>query len=278
MIRPHRPDSAREDGSGPPPKPPKRVPGPQNAARGVRGRPSTAPPGWAVYVDGLNFYAAVRGRPETKWVDFPAPAARLAPHDGTVATVKYFTSQISDKIAEDPGSPRRQRVFIRAVRATGVEVFEGKFKVPDEWRSISSRNGWSQRLRPEPPQAMLSDFSSHFATHDARPWKARVELPQEKFTDVAIASYLLRDFYRGECDHAIVVSNDSDLRPAIGLAVADGHHVGVFSPMGTVSRDLARVASWSRSIRPELVGQCQMPDEVRDPGSSRTLTRPAAWK
>ena len=91
-------------------------------------------------------------------------------------------------------------------------------------------------------------------------------------------SHLLRDFDRGACDCALVVSNDSDLRPAIELVVADGHHVGVFSPMGTVSRDLARVASWAKSIRPELLVQCQMPDEVQVPGSSRTLKRPASWK
>ena len=241
-------------------------------------REAPAGASWVVYVDGLNFYAAVRGRPDTKWVDFRALADRLVPRAGTVSKVKYFTSQISAKAAEDSDAPRRQRVLIRAVRATGVEVLEGKFKVPDSWRAISSRGNWEDRLRPSPPAAMLDDFRAHFATHESRPWKALVELPQEKFTDVAIASHLLRDFYSGACDCAIVVSNDSDLHPAIELAVGDGHHVGVFSPMGTVSRDLERVASWTKPIRPELLTQCQMPDEVRVPGSSRTLSRPALWK
>ena len=233
---------------------------------------------WIVYVDGLNFYPAVRRRPDTKWVDFRALANRLVPRAGTVRTVKYFTSQISEKAAEDPDAPRRQRVLIRAVRATGVEVLEGKFKVPDDWRSISSKGDWEDRLRPRPPAGMLSDHRAHFATHESWPWKALVELPQEKFTDVAIASNLLRDFYRGACDCALVVSNDSDLRPAIELAVGDGHHVGVLSPLKTVSRDLERVASWAKPIRAELLEQCQMPDEVRVPGSTRTLSRPVAWK
>ncbi len=101
---------------------------------------------WVVYVDGLNFYAAVRGRPATKWVDFGALASRLIPRDGTVKGVKYFTAQISEKAAENPDSPRRQRVFIRAVRASGIEVLEGKFKVPDDWRAISSAGGWPDRL------------------------------------------------------------------------------------------------------------------------------------
>ena len=215
---------------------------------------------------------------DTKWVDFGTLASRLVPRVDTVSNVKYFTSQISEKAAEDSGAPRRQRVLIRAVRATGVEVLEGKFKVPDDWRAISSKGKWKDRLRPPPSAEMLDNFGAHFATHELRPWKARVELPQEKFTDVAIASHLLRDFYQGACNRALIVSNDSDLRPAIELAVRDGHHVGVISPMATVSRDLARVASWAKPIRAELLEQCQMPDEVRVPGSSGTLSRPALWK
>lgn len=241
-------------------------------------REAPAGASWIVYVDGLNFYAAVRDRPETKWIDFNALADRLVPSGGSVSKVKYFTSQISAKASEDSDAPRRQRVLIRAIRATGVEVLEGKFKVPDDWRAISSRRNWEDRFRPPPPAKMLDDYGAHFATHELRPWKALVELPQEKFTDVAIASHLLRDFYRGACDRALVVSNDSDLRPAIELAVEDGHHVGVFSPMGTVSRDLARVSSWAKPIRPELLVRCQMPDEVRAPGSSTTVSRPALWK
>lgn len=246
------------------------------AGRVTRKAPTGA--SWIVYVDGLNFYAAVRGRPETKWIDFNALADRLVPSGDSVSEVKYFTSQISAKASEDSDAPRRQRVLIRAIRATGVEVLEGRFKVPDDWRAISSRRNWEDRFRPPPPAKMLDDYGAHFATHESRPWKALVELPQEKFTDVAIASHLMRDFYRGACDRALVVSNDSDLRPAIELAVEDGHHVGVFSPMGTVSRDLARVSSWAKPIRPELLVQCQMPDEVRAPGSSTTLSRPALWK
>lgn len=52
---------------------------------------------WIVYVDGLNFYAAVRDRPETKWIDFRALADRLVPRDGAVSKVKYFTSQPRDR-------------------------------------------------------------------------------------------------------------------------------------------------------------------------------------
>ena len=80
-----------------------------------------------VYIDGLNFYNCIKGT-RYKWVDFMALADRLAPADCDVVAVKYFTAQISGKAAEDPESPRRQRVFIRAIAAdSAVEVIEGKF-------------------------------------------------------------------------------------------------------------------------------------------------------
>lgn len=233
---------------------------------------------WSVYIDGLNFYAAVRGRPHLKWVDFARLAERLIPAGDTVQAVKYFTAQISEKAAEDSAAPRRQRVLIRAIRASGVSVFEGKFRVPEEWRSVSSKGGWQDRLRPEPTSDLLSEYAEYFATHDSRPWKVRVELPQEKFTDVAIATQLLRDYYKGVCLHAILLTNDSDLRPAVEAAVADGHEVGVISPMATVSRDLDRVASWAKPLRQELLIQCQMPDTVSLGDGGAVVNRPAVWK
>ena len=98
---------------------------------------------WVVYIDGLNFHSAVRGRPGAKWVDLRELSSRLIPGQGRLDRVKYFTAQISAKAAEDPASPGRQRLFIRAAKATpDVEVYEGKFQVPEAWRSISSKGQW----------------------------------------------------------------------------------------------------------------------------------------
>ena len=229
-----------------------------------------------VYIDGLNFYHAVRGTP-FKWVDFAALAQKLVPRNASLVGAKYFTAQISGKAAEDPATPRRHRQLIRAVAATpGVEVIEGKFQVPDGWRSLSVKSNWPDIFRPRMPAQIITANPDHFDTHRVRPWKALVQLPQEKFTDVAIGAHLLRDFYREECTKAIVVTNDADLRPAIELAVQDGHDVGVISPDKRVSRDLDRVASWARPMQADLPEQCQMPDEVRS--GNRVISRPRAWK
>ena len=124
------------------------------------------------------------------------------------------------------------------------------------------------------PGQVIESNQSHFDTHLARPWKAKVQLPEEKFTDVALGVHLVRDFYRNECEQAILVTYDADFKPAVELYLQDGHCVGVVSPDRTVSRDLARVASWSKPMRPDLPSKCQMPDTVMV--GSRTVSKPRA--
>lgn len=232
-----------------------------------------------VYIDGLNFYNSVKGT-SYKWVDLYALSAQLVPKAATLVEVKYFTAQISAKIAEDPRAPVRQRAYIRAVKAhrPPVTVIEGKFQVPDKWRSIATRP-WDQVFRPKLPQEVLDAYQEHFSTHEQRPWKVRVQIPEEKFTDVAIASHLLRDFYRGSCDFAVVVSNDADLEPAIKLAVDDGHKVGVISPdpSAGINQDLQKSAMWARPLRSNLLKKHQMPDTVKT-SKGRELHRPKEWK
>lgn len=236
----------------------------------------TANSGTIVYIDGLNFYNAVRGT-SNKWVDFGEIGRRLTASGDLLKCTKYFTAQISGKATEDPQSPQRHRLLIRAAQATeDVEVIEGKFQVPDHWRSLS-KGRWPNLVRPEIPEEVISENADHFATHTERPWKVRVQLPQEKFTDVAIGVHLVRDLNQGRCSKAIVVTNDADLTPAIQLSVTDGFEVGVISPDRVVSRDLAGAASWSRPMRADLPEQCQLPGTVTA-SNGRQIHKPEAWR
>ncbi|MEQ8842193.1 MAG: NYN domain-containing protein [Acidimicrobiales bacterium] len=237
--------------------------------------------GTIVYIDGLNFHAgAVRGTPEAKWVDFEELSRRLLPAGDTLVRVKYFTAPVSAQVAEDPGSVRRHNYLLRAIDANPlVEVHKGKFIAPNEWRSIAVDRRWADRTRPAswPALGKLLDRKQSKSRAQRR-WKVRVQLPQEKHTDVALASHLLADLLSPSppCAQAILVSNDSDLMPAVKMAVSLGNVVGVVSPMAVVAKDLEKVASWSWPMRRELPGQCQMPDIV--PLKKGHVERPKAWK
>jgi len=54
---------------------------------------------------------------------------------------------------------------------------------------------------------------------------------EEKGSDVNLATYLLLDACRGDCDVAVVVTNDSDLKEPITIVREDlGMTVGVVNP------------------------------------------------
>lgn len=60
-----------------------------------------------VYVDGFNSYYVALGGTPRKWLDLPAPFAKvLRPHHD-ILKVKYFTARVSGTPA-DPSKPRRQ--------------------------------------------------------------------------------------------------------------------------------------------------------------------------
>ena len=229
-----------------------------------------------VYVDGLNlYYNALRGT-DYKWLDLAAFGRKLTPATDQLVTVKYFTAQISSSASEDKRAPERHRVLIRAIKSSpSVEVFEGKFQVPSRWRSIAPNVAWRDRLRPRPGRltAWTLDRREARAT---RPSKALVQLPEEKFTDVAVAAHLVNDFHIKACDRAILVTNDGDLKVAIQLVVAVGHTVDVISPDKTVNSELRKVATTARPLRPQILPLCQMPDQV--PTRKGHLDRPNAWK
>lgn len=229
-----------------------------------------------VYVDGLNLYYGALKRTDYKWLDLAAFGRRLISATDQLVTVKYFTAQISSSASENAHAPARHRVLIRAIKATpGVEVFEGKFQVPSRWRSIAPNMSWYERLRPSPSRltARMLDRSE---ARSNRPLKVRVQVPEEKFTDVALAAHLINDFHIKACDRAILVTNDGDLKIAVKLVVGAGHTVDVISPATSVNRELQREATSARPLRREILPSCQMPDRVAL--AKGYVERPKIWK
>jgi hypothetical protein len=142
-----------------------------------------------VYIDGFNlYYGALKGTPY-KWLDIVALARRLAPNDHLVA-VRYFTARVRPQ-PSDPQQPQRQQAYLRAL---------GTFP-------------------------LVTIHLGHYLSHATRmplatpkPGKSRtVEVikTEEKGSDVNLATYLLLDAFRGRCDKAVVVTNDSDLQEPI---------------------------------------------------------------
>lgn len=113
----------------------------------------------------------------------------------------------------------------------------------------------------------------------AHPQRVYVQLPEEKGSDVNLASYLLLDCFQGDFDEAVVISNDADLVVPVDIVVTKFHKpVGVINPhiKGHRSAALKKVASWTfQSINRHHLADSQFPLTLTD--SRGTITKPATW-
>lgn len=109
---------------------------------------------------------------------------------------------------------------------------------------------------------------------------------EEKQTDVNIALHLYDDVVQGRVEQVVLVSNDSDLVPALKFA----RRTNALLTMGTIlpellreannSRpnnvDLSALSDWSRHyIRVEELQAAQLPDKI--PTSKKPIFKPDYW-
>jgi hypothetical protein len=111
------------------------------------------------------------------------------------------------------------------------------------------------------------------------PQSVYVQLPEEKGSDVNLASYLLFDCSQNDFDEAVVISNDADLAVPINIVVTEFHKpVGVVNPHRHLFRSAAlqKVASWTfQTINRHHVANSQFPPTLQD--AIGTITKPSTW-
>ncbi len=104
---------------------------------------------------------------------------------------------------------------------------------------------------------------------------------EEKQSDVTLALHAYSDAARGDVDHVVFVTNDSDLEPAMRMIRQDTQViVGLIAPIrpGTsnVNAQLEKHAHWTRKhILDEEFAESHLPPMVR-PGDEPS-TSPSSW-
>lgn len=203
-----------------------------------------------VYIDGFNLYfGAVKGTPY-KWLDLSALCSKLFPKN-QINRIRYFTA-IVDARPPDLQQPVRQQTYLRALHTIpDLSVHLGTFRTrPVRMRLV------------QPPR---------FGSKTAEVWKT-----EEKGSDVNLASYLLLDAFRRDCEVAIVFSNDADLRKPIDIAKDDlGVKVGVVNPHPPERRSRDLQPTFFRQLRKGPVGACQFPEVMAD--ARGQFRKPSSW-
>lgn len=157
------------------------------------------------YIDGFNLYNGAIRRTGHKWLDLAALCQALRPND-QLERVVYCTAQVESR-PDNPHAPLRQRVYWRALRAHGkVDIVEGKFR---------------RREKSAPTKASLDQIElarlNGQSTIGMRPTFVEIVQMEEKGTDINLAVQLLNDAHLGRFEGALVITNDSDIAPAIQI-------------------------------------------------------------
>ncbi|GMV89540.1 MAG: hypothetical protein AMXMBFR81_24710 [Chthonomonas sp.] len=206
-----------------------------------------------VYIDGFNTYGAIGDLRQNhlKWISYRR-LSRMVDPGTTPQVIKLFS-------AIPQGNPDRQRrhdKFLEASRSEGVEVILGHFKK----KTIQCKSGcpWSNR-----------EFVA---------W-------EEKETDVNLAIHLVRDVIVGCIERVVIFSTDSDIAPAVEMAVTArpslevlavniGQRHPCWEVLGIGERLGANVRKASVSLA--MLERCLLPQaiELADGG---TIVRPTQY-
>lgn len=187
-----------------------------------------------------------------KWLNLEQLCRRLLP-EYDLRGIKYFTSRVLS-LSYDPNAPQRQDIYLRALATLDplLSIYFGKMK-----RSKNKK----ELVNPTVP---------------SEEW-VKVYHQEEKQTDVNLAIHLVWDAFNGCCDTAVVITNDSDLFPAIEMVEnSTNTNVMLVNP-NTEKRRRARDlrASEYRRIRKGAIAKSQFPPEMED--DDGIFCKPKGW-
>ena len=144
----------------------------------------------SVFIDGYNLYHAIKNlrKSHLKWVNLFNLSQEFAkPNNGfQINRVQFFTAPPIHKSIK---TQQKYNAYIQALKHYDVEIIEGKFKK----KLISYKDS----------KGKIFTRTTH----------------EEKESDVNLALAILEDAIEKISDQLLVITNDSDISPAIKLAL-----------------------------------------------------------
>lgn len=204
-------------------------------------------------VDGFNLYHSVVSLQNdksisSKWLDIKRLCQShlyLIGKDAKLTDIFYFSALAYHLAQNDPDKIQRHRKYIACLEEIGLHI-------------------------------QLAKFKKKFYFCDQ--CNARNKRHEEKETDVAIASKIFELFYNDDCDTIVLVTGDTDLRPAVITAkqlFPDKAIIFAF-PYKRKNNELSQIAPGSFKLSPTSYSHCVLPDPfVLKNG--QTIYKPKDW-
>lgn len=228
----------------------------------------------SVFVDGYNlYYGRLKGTP-FKWLDLVDFSNALLKHrsqNEVLTRVVLCTAHASATFSQrGKNAVESQAKYLRALSARHNEKID----------IIYGKHTWSKNGTAMP----RFESSVPFNREDTvSVWKI-----EEKMTDVNLALSIYRECSKGQCDRLIIISNDTDIAPAMQAIKQDFPQItcGVLFPIKPPthtnntrrkSGTLENLADWFISyIEDDSLANAQMPEKVNVIGK-KTIVKPNYW-
>ncbi|WP_416426758.1 DUF2384 domain-containing protein [Pseudomonas sp. App30] len=245
----------------------------------MHGPTASTPLRTRIYIDGYNLYYGCLRNTAFKWLDpialceqhilpsILAPDDLLRPRSWVLLpapSLKFFTARIIESVASDPDSVSSQARYhsaLRKLHGTRIELIEGYYAVnPMKVRLICATQ----------PKRLPKDCDTGLA------WKV-----EEKQSDVNLALHAYHDALTGTVDQVVVVTNDTDLAPALEMIRANTSvRVGLVIPTTGHHRhpnsELVKLAHWVRKrIDTRELAASQLPRVIA--GGRQATLKPESW-
>jgi len=196
------------------------------------------------FIDGFNFYHSLKKKREYHkylWLNYNAFSQCILQSNENISGILYFSAYPF----WDPQKTQRHQNYVRALENSGVTAIMSKFKDKDR-----------------------------FCKYCHKWFKVR----EEKQTDVSIGVYLYNEAHFDRFDKALLVTNDTDLVPAIKIVkqTFSQKKIGVLFPIDRHAAELKGVCDFFIYTKRQHLKKCQFPDPVVLP-SGKMLFRPPSW-
>ncbi len=226
-----------------------------------------------IYVDGYNLYYGCLKGTGYKWLDLRSLfelilRSILFEDDGVPVhfellplAVKYFTAPILKNFAREEDSVASQALYHHALRGhlkDQIEIIQGYYDA-------------------KPARAHL--FAKGIPARACE--KHEIWKIEEKESDVSLALHAYSDAARDDVDHVVIVTNDTDIVPAMRMIRSHTRAtIGLIVPAKESTRrvntDLRKLAHWTRThVVNEELALAQLPNMVRY--RQQIVHKPISW-
>ena len=213
-----------------------------------------------VYIDGFNLYYRALRESRHKWLNLHALCEAALPQTCDIVAINYYTARVSG--SRNPNSPKDQNTYLKALGTLpNLHIHFGNFQVTKTWMPlVQPLQFWPPGVAPLPV-----------------PDSVRVVKTEEKGSDVNLGTHLVRDAFAGAFEHAVIVTNDTDLKEPMRIVVDEaGLPVTLLTPASNPALTLRTLASDVRHLAPYL-GVSQFPDPVIGP-EGKLIAKPVDWQ